>query len=380
MEIITDPKQTVLDADLRTDLAGGLQVYVAGEYVPAEDTDRQPAVLCTAVEAVHVPTVDEILGRFVAWMRLDIGDGKGPSPETVRSYMGDVRQHLLWVYEEGVTPATVTHEDLKEYRKLLCEAGAPEVLEPDSVNPPDRYALTTVGRKIASIRRFYGMAQAHGARPDNPAMGLKAPRDESDDDQLLDKRMLSYEEGLAVLKLPDVNKPAGIRNRAMLVMMAIHGCRVIEVSRLDLADVDMQAGKFVVLGKRSKRRVLTMIDESKIIFEKWLAVRNLMRVEDTAFFVTMREHDGSDHGRRMATRSIRGMVDRYFGLAGIDRDGVSCHSLRHWMATWSFAMGAPLRDVSKTLGHKSVTTTERYAHYIESMRNNPAQFLKGALG
>lgn len=370
----------IVETTAQVDALTGLSVYVAGEYLPAEDSERQPAARCTAIEPVYVPTVDDVLRSFAAWMRLDIGDGKGPSPETARSYLSDVRQHLVWAADEGLTPATVTHEDLKEYRRLLCQPGAPAELEPGNPKAQERYALTTVGRKIASVRRFYAMAQAHGARGDNPAMGLRAPRDESDDDQLLDKRLLSYDEGVTVLKLPNTNTPIGIRNRAMLVTMAIHGCRVIEVARLDMEDVDMTAGKFSVLGKRNKRRVQTLIDESRVIFEQWLAVRNLMVVDDPAFFITMRDYECDSHGRRLSVRSIREMVDRYFRLAGIDRPGVSCHSLRHWFATWSYAFGAPLRDVSKGLGHKSVTTTERYAHYIESMRNNPAQFLKGALG
>jgi site-specific recombinase XerD len=257
----------------------------------------------------------------------------------------------------------VDAEVLKGYRAWLVE----------------RYAVSTVGRKLASVRRFYEMAQARGVIGHNPAKGLRSPQDHTERHERV--KYLTVEPVRRVLKAPNMATPKGIRDRAMLVLMALQGMRVIEVSRLDLEGVDLEAGEageLRALGKGDKWRTVLLTEETREVLRMWLAVRALMRAGSPAVFLTMHWSQGGEPGR-IGTRGIRGMVDGDLKAVGAQRPGISCHALRHSYATLSLAAGAPLLAISGALGHASVTTTQVYAKIVDKAKHNPAKWLVGLL-
>jgi len=341
-----------------------LTVYVAGENVPSRPGERQTLAGSGALVPVREPTIEEMLAAFEAWMRLDVAEGNG-SPQTLRAYFGDVKQHLEWLAEQGLRPAQAGEEDLKAFRAHLV----------------DGYAVTTAGRKLASVRRFYEMARARGLITQNPVAGLKAPSDRTAREERI--KYLTLEQARRVLALPNVNTPKGIRDKTILVLMALHGLRVIEVHRLSLEDVDLEAeeaGTLRLFGKGNKHRTILLTVETREIMERWLAARALTRSDSPAVFVTMHWTDAAvEPGQRISTRGIRQMVDGYLRAAGVKKPRVSCHSLRHSYATLSLAAGASLLAISGSLGHSSVTTTQVYAKIVDKARSNPAKLLVGLL-
>lgn len=338
--------------------------YVSGESLPGEAAERGAQGLGGALVPMRPPTVDDVLEAFQRWMRLDVAEGNA-SPQTLRAYFSDVRQHLVWLAGEGMRPAEAGEEELKAYRAYLVE----------------RYSVSTVGRKLASVRRFYGMAQARGLIGHNPAAGLKAPRDKTERSERV--KYLPLEAVRRVLAAPNVNTPKGIRDRAVLVLMALHGLRVCEVHRLDLEDVNLEkgeAGELRVFGKGSKWRTVLLTAETREVLRMWLAARALMRSGSRAVFLTMHWTDAvATPGERISTRGLRRMVNGYLEVCGVKREGVSCHALRHSYATLSLAAGASLLAISGSLGHSSVTTTQVYAKIVDRAKHNPAKLLVGLL-
>lgn len=354
-------------------------VYVAGEHVPAQDEERRAAAAETALAVIHEPTVEEILEQFARWMRLDVGEGAA-SPATLRSYFSDVRQHLCWLFGQGLTPAQADEEVLKSWRAFLLGDGAPGLLEPGNSHAPGCYSVSTVGRKLASVRRFYQMAYARGALPANPAEGLKAPKDRTDRAERV--KFLTLVAVQRALQAPDVRTVKGMRDRAILVLMAMHGLRVAEVAGLDLGDLDPDAGSdgtLTVIGKGSKQRVIYLTDDTRQELDRWLRARQLMDVNEAALFLATHENGHGPAGR-LGVRGIRVMVDGYLRAVGAKAAGVSCHSLRHSYATHSLAFGAKIAAISKSMGHSSLNTTMVYADIVDRARENPARFLSGMLG
>jgi len=340
-----------------------LRLYVSGENLPGEDPERQTAAPGRELIVVSEPTIEDILSAFQQWMRLDVGDGN-PSPETLRAYFGDVKQHLEWLSDEGLMPAQAGDEDLKAYRAWLVET----------------YAVSTVGRKLAAVRRFYEMAQARGLLLENPAKGLKAPRNRTEQHERV--KYLPLEPVRRLLKAPNANEPKGIRDKAILVLMAMHGLRVIEVNRLNLESLDLErgeAGEMRVLGKGSKYRTVLLTEATRAELEKWLAVRDMMHCETTALFVAMDWSRPDAEPSRVSRRGIRSMVDGYLEMVDAKKEGISCHALRHSFATLSLAAGGDLLAISGALGHSSVTTTQVYAKIVDRARKNPAKLLVGLL-
>jgi len=330
--------------------------------------ERQLTIRQQAPLAARVPTGD-LLASFADFLRLDVAQGDA-SPETIRTYWSNVRQYLDWCTAEGVHPALATEDDLKAYRAHLVASG---------------YKRTTVATKLAVVRRFYQMAQARGYRADNPAEGLKAPKEHTDRAERV--KWLPLLAVKRLLDAPDAETPKGKRDRAILALMALHGLRAVEVHRLDVGDVDFDtgdAGQVTVLGKGKRTRTVLLVEETATYLRDWLAVRDDVAAEgETALFVNVHwgGHNGKagEAGHRMSRRGVREAVDGYLEELGLKAEGVSCHALRHTFATLSKAAGADLLAISKALGHSSVTTTQVYADIVDKVGNNPARFLVGAL-
>jgi len=385
-------------------------VYVAGEHLPARapaggparpaggpacDPERRAAAADHALVPLRELSLEDVLSRFRAWMRLDVADGHASS-ETLRVYLMDVRQYLTWLQANGLALLQAGEEEVKAYRAFLLEAGTPASLEPDLPKPPAQYALTTVGRKLGSVRRFYQMAYSRGVMPHNPADGVKAPRDKTNRvDKVKYLSWLTLKQLLAAPQaLPARKQPKARRDRAVLVLMAVHGLRVVEVHRLNLEDLDFEAGEsgtLAVFGKGDKWRTVHLTEASREEVKSWLQVRDKLRLGDeAALFVTMQRVGGDGRrGRRISVRGLRQMVNCYLNEVGVRQrdengqlvkgEGVSCHALRHSFATHAYAQGAEMGYISKEMGHASEATTEVYRHLVERERNNPAKFLGGLL-
>lgn len=322
-----------------------------------------------ATEGLPEAQAEDLLAAFAEFLRLDVAQGDA-SPETVRTYWSNVRQYLDWCTAEGVHPALATEEDLKAYRAHLVAGG---------------YKRTTVATKLAIVRRFYQMAQARGYRADNPAEGLKAPKEHTDRAERV--KWLPLLAVKRLLEAPDAETPKGKRDRAILALMALHGLRAVEVHRLDVGDVDFDTGdasQVTVLGKGKRTRTILLVEETAAYLRDWLDARGAIAIQDEqALFVSVHwgGHNGraGEPGRRMSRRGVRVMVDSYLEALGLKAEGVSCHALRHTFATLSKAAGADLLAISNALGHSSVTTTQVYADIVDKAANNPTRFLVGAL-
>lgn len=307
-------------------------------------------------------TRQDLLAAFADFLRLDVAQGDA-SPETIRNYTGQVMSFLTWCEGQRIHPALVTDGDLKEYRKDLVAQG---------------YARSTVAAKLNAVGRFYAMAQARGYRPDNPAQGIKAPKDRTDRAERV--KWLPLAAIQAILDAPDLETVKGKRDRAMLALLALHGLRVSEVARLEMADLDLEAGKVSVLGKGQKRRSVLLVGRSKATLVDWLVIRSQAAQEnETAVFVSLRDRLNGNQGTGLTRRAIRKTVDGYLEALGLKREGVSCHSLRHSFATLSRAAGAKLDALAQAMGHSSVTVTQVYADIVDREAENPARFLVGAL-
>ena len=348
----------------------GLTVYVSGENVPLtpgpSPVERARGEV-RALSVVHEPTIAEMLERFRQWMRLDVADGAA-SPETLRAYFGDVRDHLRWLFDEGLTPAEAGEDDLKAYRLHLTST----------------FAVSTAGRKFTSVRRFYGMAHARHVIAHNPAAGLKSPVDNTEEHERI--KFLSMEQMRALMAAtnPETAKTTNqrvrrIRDRAILLIMMRHGPRVVEMSRLDLEGLELdnaESPRLRVFGKRSKWRTLHLVEQTKTALEVWLAARALMKVNTQAVFVSMHHNEAKGPpGERMSTRGVRFMVDGYLEKIGAKKQGISCHALRHSFGTWSAFFGADLRSVQSEMGHADINTTMKYSRIVDAIKSNPAKYL-----
>jgi integrase/recombinase XerC len=219
------------------------------------------------------------------------------------------------------------------------------------------YARTTIARRLASLRSFFKFGQREGWAETNPAKPLRNPRKPRNL-----PHFLSAEDIGRLLNAPSPEDDQGLRDRAILETLYSAGLRVSELAGLCDGDLDFDAGLLRVRGKGKKERLAPIGSYAVRALRRWLSRRELSPKEPAGpaspVFVNR-------FGRRLTTRSVARMLEKYLKLTGLDRR-TTPHSLRHSFATHLLDQGADIRSVQELLGHKSLVTTQIYTHVSTS--------------
>ena len=223
---------------------------------------------------------------------------------------------------------------------------------------------TTANRRLTVFKRFFRWAVREGLVSRDPTLRLQAARQ-----PLRVPKTLSEGQVEALLAAPDVSRPLGLRDRAMLELMYASGLRVSELVGLKSVQVGLQEGVLRVLGKGSRERLVPFGEEAHAWLRRYLAESRpalLGPRSAEALFVTVR-------GAGMTRQMFWTLVKRHARQAGIDAP-LSPHTLRHAFATHLLNHGADLRAVQMLLGHADIGTTTIYTHVArERLRQLHAQ-------
>lgn len=321
------------------------------ERTPRRRADNHTLVL---------PLRETLLDAFADFCRTDVANGSAAS-DTELTYRQRVRAFVDWCSKNEIHPALATIEDIKNYRRYLIESLAQK---------PATISLT-----LSVLRRFYQAAVERGLVKENPAIGVKPPRDLTDaSERIAYLEEIELQQFLAAI--PTDGSLKSIRDKALLAIMALQGTRTVEMHRVNVGDLVKQGPNWglKVQGKGSKRTVPLRPDLAKLVKE-YLEARQAAGeiLEDKSpLFIAVGNRAG---GQRLSRRGIRLIVDRYLettGLKHTEGRTLSAHSLRHTAATLGLRAGADLRQVQDLLGHKNPEMTAIYAHVGERYTNNPA--------
>ncbi|GBD38539.1 Tyrosine recombinase XerD [bacterium HR37] len=262
------------------------------------------------------------------------------SKHTVRAYIGDLNEFLSFVRkkrgvgeEEGINFSTLDDIDIRAYLGWLY----------------GRNKKTSISRKLTSVRMFFEFMVKIGELERNPAKLVPTPKGE--------KRLPSFltvDEVFKLLETPTSDSVYGKRDRAILELLYSSGLRVGELVGIDMVNLDLSGGVVKVCGKGGKERIVPVTSKAIEAIREYLKVREKFNPKGDFLFVNSR-------GGRLTARSVARIVKRYSLLSGIDKN-VSPHVIRHTFATHLLGGGADLRAIQEMLGHKSLSTTQRYTH------------------
>lgn len=221
--------------------------------------------------------MQEALAEFFRHLALE----RNASEHTIKSYREDLTQAVEFFTAKLATavpePEQLTARLLRSYLVWLHEQG---------------YAKTTVARRLAALRSWCRYLCRQGKLTGNPADGLRGPRQ--------DKKLphfLSVEAVGRLLEAPDALEPLGLRDRAILETLYSAGLRVSELTGLNVADLDLDAGVATVRGKGKKERLVLLGPHALEALRRWLACRDLAaqgepaRTPAPAVFLNREDHD-----------------------------------------------------------------------------------------
>lgn len=248
------------------------------------------------------------------------------SQHTVKYYLNILKQFVLWI---DVPLEQVTYEKIGDYIDYLHN----KRMRPASIN-----------LYLAVIRVFYSyLRYEEKIKLSNPVRNscrLRVPKPLP--------RHLREEE---VEHLFSVIKNK--RDFAMFKLMLRSGLRVEEVSNLTLGAIDLKQRRIIVYhGKGSKDRVVYISDDAHDALVAYLKIRSHFHIKKV-FLV----EKGNFKGQPISVRGIQKRIEYYAKKTGLK---VSCHSLRHTMATQLLNAEAQVETIQDLLGHNWITTTQRY--------------------
>ena len=216
-------------------------------------------------------------------------------------------------------------------------------------------APSTVARRSAALRRFFGFLLDDGLRKDDPSTALPRPRLERPLPRILDaeevERMFEAAEDRAAS-----GEVAAVRNLALLELLYGSGLRATELVGLPRGAVRPGQPFLMVRGKGSKDRLVPISTRAHAAVAKW--------VEISAGGTIWMFPSGKSHLSRVRLFQI---VRALAADAGIAPERVSPHVLRHAFATHLLSGGADLRVLQSLLGHADIATTQIYTH-VDSAR------------
>jgi site-specific recombinase XerD len=248
------------------------------------------------------------------------------SQHSVKYYLNIIRQYVLWL---NIPLEQATAEKIDDYIDYLHN----KRLQPASIN-----------LYLAIIRVFYNYLRY------NEKIKLLNP--------IRNTRRLRVPKPLPrCLRDQEVdqffNMIKNKRDFAMFKLMLRCGLRVEEVSNLTLGAIDLKRRRIIIYnGKGSKDRVVYISDDARESLTAYLKLRSEYRVKKV-FLV----EKGNFKGKPISVRGIQKRIEHYSKKTGIK---VSCHRLRHTMATQLLNAEAEVETIQDLLGHNWITTTQRY--------------------
>ena len=216
---------------------------------------------------------------------------------------------------------------------------------------------STVGRKSASLRRFFAFLVDEGHRADDPGKALPRPGTARTLPKILshadvDRLFAAIAERAA----RDPLDPNDLRLSALFELLYGSGLRATELVSLPRNAVHPDRPFLILRGKGGRERLVPISDRARAAVAVW---RTYVASDRLWLFPS-----GKGHLSRIRLYQL---VKALAAEAGIPPDRVSPHVLRHAFATHLLAGGADLRALQSMLGHADIATTEIYTH-VDSSR------------
>lgn len=298
--------------------------------------------------------------RYLHYLR----NARNASAHTLRNYASDLRQFLHYLSPPGAQPpalADVDHHLIREYLGSLFDR---------------KLGRASIGRKLATLRSFFRFCVREGKLKSNPARLVPTPKlPRRLPDVPGTEEMNRFLDGLALperyqgraQKEGKAGKPRGEsaalflkRDRAIFELLYGSGLRVSELVGLNLEDVDREGQMLRVRGKGRKERIVPYGNKAREALEAYEQIRSEC-LACSKGGGTVQALFLNYAGRRLQERSVDRIVKKYAKLLGTGWNA-HAHAFRHAFATHLLTEGADLRAIQELLGHRSLSTTQKYTH------------------
>lgn len=263
---------------------------------------------------------------------------KGLSQNTIESYYRDLVRFTAYLKSRKVN--RIEAVDTARVLKHII------ALRNDGLSPKSR------ARHLVSLRGFFKYLLHMNEIDSDPTRTIDLPKT-----TLKLPDVLTVDEVQRLLNAPDLSRPTGLRNAAMLETIYAAGLRVSELIHLKMGNVNLEAGFVRVMGKGAKERIVPIGSHARDRIDDYASTaRTLLlksRVSEYLFVARA--------GKPMTRQGFWKLLKNYARSCGLIKE-ITPHSLRHSFASHLLEGGADLRSVQIMLGHTDISTTQIYTH------------------
>lgn len=281
--------------------------------------------------------MQQIFNRYINYLEAE----RNASPYTVRNYTHDLLGFFEFLRARKIASLNeVDKHTLRDYLSQLIGQG---------------FVKASIARKLSAIRSLYRYLLREELTSTSPVATTVSPK--------LDRRLPSFlttKEVLQLLGAPDLSRPIGQRDRALLELLYASGLRVSELVSLNLEQVNLDSREIRVLGKGSKERMVLIGEPAAKALDSYInqgRPKLVGKKASSALFLNR-------YGGRLVARRVQRILVKYARIAGIGKR-VYPHLLRHTFATHLLDGGADLRVVQELLGHANLSSTQVYTHVTQ---------------
>jgi site-specific recombinase XerD len=277
-----------------------------------------------------------------------------PSPESKRAYGQALDDFFRWCGDEvvdGFTKATVN-----AYRAHL-EAR--------------RLSSSTINQRLSAIRKLAMEAADNGFMPPAQASAISRVKGAKQAGVRTGK-WLTREQAERLISVPDPTKLKGARDRALLAVLVGCGLRRKEAATLSVEHIQLRDARWVIvdlIGKGGRVRTVPMPSWAKHAIDAWIVVSGI----SCGLFFRRIGKGGRVIGESMSARSIFQLVRAAGPMIGVPN--LAPHDLRRTFAKLAHKGRAALEQIQLSLGHASITTTERYLGVRRDLTDAPCDHL-----
>jgi len=283
------------------------------------------------------PSLDQLVDLYLNFLTVE----KGLARKTIEAYASDLAAFIAYLNQQNID--TIDHADTAAILKYIIDLRK------------NGRGATTRARHLVTLRGFFKYMHRSGHIKQNPAKLVDLPKS-----GLKLPTVLNVEEIDRLLATPDLDKPIGQRDAAMLELIYAAGLRVSELIDLQMTAINLEAGFVRVLGKGSKERIVPIGRKALNSIQAYVKTGRRRQLKDltSPFLFVARA------GKPMTRQGFWKLLKRYALKAGIQQ-GVTPHSMRHSFASHLLEGGADLRAVQVMLGHADIATTQIYTHVAQ---------------
>ena len=265
---------------------------------------------------------------------------KNLTTNTLRAYTGDLKQFVnFWTLIEKNEKISISLKQsierflVKLYHKKISKS--------------------SIARKLSCFKSFEKYILSDGIHLN---LHLQRPK--------IDKKLpvfLTIDEIIHLLdnvKESDLSSKFPYRDKAILELLYATGARCSELISIRIKDINLNKKTILVYGKGRKERIVLFGSKAREKLENYM-VKERQNIASTDDFLFL-----NHRGQPLTSRSVQRIIEAFRPFLKIDKE-ISPHKIRHSFATHLLNQGADIRIVQELLGHKNISTTEKYTHLTQ---------------